>query len=278
MTEYVALCCRRQKSAVKLKVDCKGRGLVAAATASDGHRIFSEYPLHVVALDEGDRVSGAMDFALAAFKAKNAHMLKIVSDMCSWKEMEPMFEDWMVEDVKERYVKERTKALNKLVGMYCCNALTLISRKDSSTTGILPMVECMNHSCSPNCVYDYNAAESLVLVTATQCVAKGEELCISYLKRSELAKSVAGRRALLKDRFNFWCGCKRCVAEESAAKTKAKGKDKVKCRGTVKPEAKSKAKARLKTKSKPKAKAKATTSKKGGSSLPSGRRKRKRGV
>lgn len=184
----------------------------------------------------------------------------------AWEDMEPMFDDFVVDGVKERYSKEQaavvtTAALNRLVGVYCCNALTLtsalldsegetvdsddggsssgdgdgggggsdddddddvsdvshdgeISDEGSSTTGILPMVACMNHSCSPNCVYEYIEAEAVVRVTATKDVDIGDELCISYLKLAEHEQSVSERRALLQDRFNFQCECDRCIAED----------------------------------------------------------------
>eukprot|EP00729_Bicosta_minor_P004447 gene4447-12756_t len=175
-----------QPPCVALTVGNKDRGLVATAAATDGTQLFAEQPLHVVVSEGNDRVSGAMDFALAAFNADNLHTLAIVSDMYAWEDMEPMFDDFVVDGVKERYSKEQAAVV---------------------TTAAL-------NSCSPNCVYEYIEAEAVVRVTATKDVDIGDELCISYLKLAEHEQSVSERRALLQDRFNFRCECDRCIAED----------------------------------------------------------------
>eukprot|EP01050_Picozoa_sp_SAG11_P026447 SAG11_NODE_6333_length_1334_cov_1.620243_1_plen_235_part_00 len=140
----------------------KGRGLVAARDVAPGGWLFSERPLHVIVSEPGNRLGGAMDFALAAVEAAHAHTLRILLDMATWTDMEEMFDDWTVDAQRAMMVsngdvggESLTKAtLNTLCGVYCCNALTLTS----TASAIMPMLDCINHSCDPNCEYKWNGA------------------------------------------------------------------------------------------------------------------------
>ena len=86
----------------------------------------------------------------------------------------------------------------------------------SSTCAVLPMVACMNHSCAPSCLYEWDPAARAVHVLAARALAAGDELCLSYLQAEELARPAVARRVLLQERFGFLCGCERCAAEEAA--------------------------------------------------------------
>ncbi|MEW5316105.1 MAG: hypothetical protein WDW38_007491 [Sanguina aurantia] len=70
-----------------------------------------------------------------------------------------------------------------------------------------------NHSCRPNCFMDHSSAAAVV--RATEAVASGEEVCITY---TDISTPRATRAALLQRYFHFKCNCLKC-AEELAAGT-----------------------------------------------------------
>ena len=64
-----------------------------------------------------------------------------------------------------------------------------------------------NHSCVPNLERAF--VGETVVVTARRKVAKGGELCTSYLDQ-DADQSTEERRAMLKSKYNFVCECERC--------------------------------------------------------------------
>jgi hypothetical protein len=83
-------------------------------------------------------------------------------------------------------------------------------------TSILCLFDCvskLNHSCRPNAQILYNNAGGVVRahVVATTDIARGAEICISYL--SALGLPVDSRRQLLQQAFHFRCECCRCINE-----------------------------------------------------------------
>lgn len=66
----------------------------------------------------------------------------------------------------------------------------------------------MSHSCHPNVVWHF-AGDCLVL-HARRDIMPGDEVCISYLRESDLLKSAKRRKRILKKTKKFICTCERC--------------------------------------------------------------------
>jgi hypothetical protein len=78
-----------------------------------------------------------------------------------------------------------------------------------------------NHSCSPNMKHSHEG-DSIVLV-AREKIAKGDELCSSYLAEClDPKRSTSSRRKLLRASYNFDCACARCGAPASTAEGRAR--------------------------------------------------------
>ena len=109
---------------------------------------------------------------------------------------------------------------------YCITAL--ITRDSGNSFGIwdlqlagqelfgyamYPCASYFNHSCSPNLqkrrigrIFEFNTCRE---------VAKGEELCISYLGGAERELDKQSRQKKLKEGWFFDCSCSRCRAHEA---------------------------------------------------------------
>ncbi|KAJ2960129.1 hypothetical protein NQZ79_g4499 [Umbelopsis isabellina] len=112
-------------------------------------------------------------------------------------------------------VPEKLKMeVNEMVLLACrinCNAHGLgdvQSRNTDSALGLFPLgAMFFNHSCEPNCNFVGLRDGQLEFRTLKQ-VAKGEELCVSYI---DLFAPRNERRGNLLYTKQFWCKCKRCT-------------------------------------------------------------------
>lgn len=100
---------------------------------------------------------------------------------------------------------------NIAVSSINCNAHGLgdvQSRNTDSALGLFPLgAMFFNHSCEPNCNFVGLRDGQLEFRTLKQ-VAKGEELCVSYI---DLFAPRNERRGNLLYTKQFWCKCKRCT-------------------------------------------------------------------
>ena len=70
-----------------------------------------------------------------------------------------------------------------------------------------------NHSCDPNMRFlldNFPGDGGLVSLSVLRDTLKGEALTISYISLHDLELTTEERRALLREKFNFECECKRC--------------------------------------------------------------------
>jgi len=74
-------------------------------------------------------------------------------------------------------------------------------------TGFFPTISRLNHSCDCNARLDYDGRQGFCV--ATQDIAEGSEIVISYLGRRTSELSTPERLEMLKD-YGFTCACKRC--------------------------------------------------------------------
>lgn len=70
----------------------------------------------------------------------------------------------------------------------------------------------LSHSCRPNCFRTVRP-DGTLLVRATQDIAAGDELTISYLRPEKMFSSAAERAQYLSEGYLFSCDCKGCTAE-----------------------------------------------------------------
>ena len=66
----------------------------------------------------------------------------------------------------------------------------------------------MNHSCTPNAVFNFEGPQ--LRVRSTEIIPAGEEITISYV---DLAESFDWRQEELKSKYFFDCKCKKCEKE-----------------------------------------------------------------
>lgn len=81
---------------------------------------------------------------------------------------------------------------------------------------INPAYSFFNHSCDPNAQYAANPSDSGVTIVSTRPIAKGEEICISYLDTDNRELGVTERQKLLKPWVGERCFCQRCEKERNA--------------------------------------------------------------
>jgi hypothetical protein len=88
-----------------------------------------------------------------------------------------------------------------------CNLFTVVDDfQNEAGVGCYPHAALLNHSCAPNCIQRFDAHATIILRTNTD-VAKGEELCISYI---DTAMPTWYRQRELLQGYYFNCECPRC--------------------------------------------------------------------
>ena len=111
-----------------------------------------------------------------------------------------------------------------------CNAHQILNSKEGETgvaLGLFPYTSMMNHSCSPNCIHRFLIEEGRpprLIMRAIANIAKGEELCYSYVN---LYQSTKARRSQLESAYSFICECERCTAGSSSSTAEGQPKSEV---------------------------------------------------
>ena len=78
---------------------------------------------------------------------------------------------------------------------------------------INPAYSFFNHSCDPNAMYGGQGNDSSVTIVAAKPIAKGEEICISYLESDRRQLGVREREKFLKPWVGEKCFCQKCKME-----------------------------------------------------------------
>lgn len=153
-----------------------GKGVFATRNLDANELLFTEEPV---------LVAGALDMNAATFYALEDSVLEALLDL---------------HDSEEQEGKPKS-----LVG---------ISRTNGVSTGNTRGEGCIclafsriNHSCRPNCHYEYEGGH--MRVTSLTRIPKGEELVISY-KDELMFSSRIMRRLCLFSLFSFECACDAC--------------------------------------------------------------------
>jgi hypothetical protein len=96
-----------------------------------------------------------------------------------------------------------------LMGMVASNCIPV----GNKSTALFASICRINHSCRPNARFIWREDLGQELVVALRPIFLAEEITVSYRGESYLPS--ARRRALLKENFNFECGCSACKAGAS---------------------------------------------------------------
>jgi len=109
--------------------------------------------------------------------------------------------------------------MDPIVAIWFGNCVTLkLNRKDFEYKGLHLRFSLLNHSCSPNCIFNATD-ERRASVVALQRICKGEELVINYLdayrkeeQNGEKQLSMRlSRMKTLQTNWNFTCSCEVCT-------------------------------------------------------------------
>eukprot|EP00755_Sulcionema_specki_P009896 Sspe_Gene.44937::Locus_22119_Transcript_1_1_Confidence_1.000_Length_1459::g.44937::m.44937/K11426/SMYD; SET and MYND domain-containing protein len=89
------------------------------------------------------------------------------------------------------------------------NAIDICTDPENEICALLEVGSFFNHSCDPNVVHMSSAGRGrpTVMFKTTRAVAKGEELCISYIDTDQ---DTGQRQELLQQMYYFRCQCPKC--------------------------------------------------------------------
>lgn len=162
----------------------KGMGVVAARDIQKGELLLREQPLFLVSQCRDSRQLDAWENEI------NAALRKLPEhDLQSF---------WNLADC---HTDEKS-----VVGIVRTNGLP-VETAEGDMVGVYPTVSRFNHSCNNNVNNSYQEEYGEVL-HAIRDVAKGEELCITYI---DLFMTRQERQDVLRRTFNFKCACPTCL-------------------------------------------------------------------
>ena len=163
----------------------KGQGLLAVRNIQAGTRLLSEKPPSTI---HGGK------------HAKTKPVLKILQacsteDQKSFVALHNSFQD----------------TEKPLAGILKTNSFPLDPIHTPDDIGIFLQIARINHHCTPNSVWDWNARIGKMTVHAVRNISEGEEITVPYLNLMPYQK----RRAELQTKFGFDCHCSHCSSSAS---------------------------------------------------------------
>jgi len=87
----------------------------------------------------------------------------------------------------------------------------------SKDSGLFPVIARINHSCIPNCHWNWNPELQTEFVFATKTIRQGEEIQSNYLSQRSLLRPRKDRQEELQQRYHFFCQCEGCNLDPSYA-------------------------------------------------------------
>jgi SET domain len=167
------------------EISHKGKGLVATEDIPKGTRVLAEKPLFTVS-SSGQKSS--------AFNKTIAEKLRNL-DKDDQRAFLELHNNWV--------------GNSPLGGIVRTNALPL--GPASPQGGVFLTASRINHSCNPNTQHTWNSKLSMETIHATQVIAKGEEITISYIGEGEFKT----RNEKFWGSFGFVCSCDLCSLPEA---------------------------------------------------------------
>ena len=158
--------------------------------------MFLEYPFmeQVITLSTYRRLNSAI--------LRNAQTVNPVSDLHAW------FDNALKDDSLELMAKLKFDA-DALKNYMATDEMTRLSRIEGAA--LLPVANCMNHSCDPNVISSSSHNNDTCSFVALRPIEAGEELCISYVDDNLTWQE---RHKVLENYYNFKCKCIRCTVQQ----------------------------------------------------------------
>lgn len=154
----------------------------------------------IVTLSNYRRLNGAI--------MRNAQTINPVSDLHMW------FENALKKEKKEGELMARVGFTPDTLKDYMAKPEMLALNKIEGY-GLLPVANCMNHSCDPNIISSSSHNNDTVTFVALRPIQAGEELCISYVDDNLTWQE---RHKLLREFYRFECKCIRCHVQKENVK------------------------------------------------------------
>ncbi|KAI1335624.1 hypothetical protein F5Y15DRAFT_419710 [Xylariaceae sp. FL0016] len=193
----------------------KGRGLFATQGIKRGTTIISEKPILYFSDDETKRKVLPAVIAERYFTLPDEQKGKFDSLYYSENELQPQKFTQLPEhivDMKPVAAKdrrggdERAMFFAKMTEIFQSNCCDMEINKIPHT-GVFATYSFLNHSCVPNCGWNYSDKHGVMKVQALKDIKKGEELEISYL---DSLLSYGDRMKLIARSWRFKCHCVAC--------------------------------------------------------------------
>lgn len=174
------------------KIVGKGFGVVARRHLATGTRLMAEVPLA--------RLKSVTWASRAAAEVELDAVLAKLS--------QPAREDFFRLSQSGKH-----GSTQNAMGTWLTNALPINyddpSSPNADEAAVFATISRLNHSCSPSCHQEWNAALGMETVHVLRPVVPGEELTICYL--SPAGRPRAERMAILQEKFGFECDCAVCL-------------------------------------------------------------------
>eukprot|EP00811_Abedinium_folium_P037259 NODE_9891_length_1392_cov_5.509091.p1 GENE.NODE_9891_length_1392_cov_5.509091~~NODE_9891_length_1392_cov_5.509091.p1 ORF type:complete len:356 (+),score=104.33 NODE_9891_length_1392_cov_5.509091:232-1299(+) len=177
-----------------------GSGLFAQRSVPTGECVLSDAPLALIEVPSGWSLA-ELHTAIAA----GGHCERLVSSgIYRGEPSRPLVREY------HEWAAAALAGTADAMLVVVLNAYT--TRPSGRYQAVYPVISKANHSCAANArvrAHDHGAGE----IVATQPIAAGGEVTVSYLTNEQLRLPAARRRRIMSGTWDFACVCPRCEAE-----------------------------------------------------------------
>eukprot|EP00092_Neocalanus_flemingeri_P062557 GFUD01075493.1.p1 GENE.GFUD01075493.1~~GFUD01075493.1.p1 ORF type:complete len:344 (+),score=63.32 GFUD01075493.1:86-1117(+) len=169
----------------------KGFGMIAVRNICQGEPILKENPILLLSKDKKDRQT-------------NPSLLE---------QFENLSESDQAKVLKLHHDNPDGKLHEKIQWIFEANTIEVTP---ANAVALYPMIPRINHSCSPNVVWSWQAGSPYTKqVRAVRSIAAGEELCANYIDSFEATFSSCSQRQVCLNHWKFVCQCEICSLPET---------------------------------------------------------------
>ncbi|KAI1866201.1 uncharacterized protein JN550_007890 [Neoarthrinium moseri] len=176
----------------------KGFGIFASRLITRGSRILAERALLSINNDNPSILAAAAQLS----PLNRAALLRLSLNESKRSALGLISAAWQSFSLKSMTIGQSRDVLN----VFYNNNFALSDKL--GTRAVFPTVARINHSCVPNSQGNFNESLGSFTIHATNDIARGEEVTISYL-HDELGLRAARQKNLHKG-YGFYCGCELC--------------------------------------------------------------------
>ena len=198
-----------------VRIEGKGNGLQAIKDISYGEVIIIEEPvmqIEKVVIKKANPWRKLEKFPESMRESMKAQLegqllqLNETSEKCLKEYFNKISSDKQTEVMRLydcHQVKEKT-----LLGIVSTNGLI----QQNGKTLVFIEISKLNNSCLPNVAFEFVPPYGRIF--AVKDIKKGEELCIDYGGYGSRFSSLKDRKEMLKDKYDFDCGCELCTMDD----------------------------------------------------------------